>query len=122
VSFTQQKTIRNHIIKIRVNPDELAAIRARAGDSATAEWLRNLALDSPATAQRPSRHRASVHVKASPEAAALTREIARIGNNLNQLGRAVNYSCRDQAPINLLMVSAQLVAIWKELENVQQGV
>lgn len=117
-----KKPIRGHIIKIRVNDKELAAIQARAGESATAEWLRNLAMGFPLDSmKRPTRHRARITQASNPERSMLIREIARIGSNLNQVARAVN-SCRSsRAPIDLLLVAAQLAAIWEELKRVQQN-
>lgn len=122
MSPIHQKSNRNHVIKIRVTPDELAAIRVRAGDAATAEWLRNIALDVPiATTQRSLRCHARPLPEPDPDRAWLTREISRIGTNMNQLARAVNHYRSVHAPINMLMVATQLAGIWKELESVQQS-
>lgn len=118
----QKKAIRSHIIKIRVNHDEMTAIKIRAGSAATAEWLRNLAMDFPVDlSHRPSRHYARVTNETNPERSELVREVARIGSNLNQLTRSVNSSRYTAAPINLIMVSTQLSMIWQELNYVQQN-
>ena len=115
------KNIRSHIIKIRVNLDEKTLIKNRAGSTATAEWLRQLALDIPADlTKRRSRHTARIYLK-NIERSLLVCEIARIGNNLNQLTRCVNAAKYSATPIDLVTVSSQLNLIWQELQNVQQN-
>lgn len=116
------ETKRSHIIKIRVNLHELTDIKTKAGASATAEWLRNLAMNLPLnSSQAKSRHRARAHNK-NLDNSILLGEIGRIGNNLNQLVRAVNINKNNANPVDLINVAAQLNLIWNELHNVQQNI
>ena len=111
---------RSHIIKIRVNSLELSAIKLRAGSCATAVWLRDLAMDcQEGTSLRKIRHVARLENK-NPQRTLLLCAVGRIGNNLNQITRAVNSAQYNAYPIELTDVAFQLNGIWEELRNVQQ--
>lgn len=115
------KKTRCHIIKIRVNLDEKTFIKNRAGPQATAEWLRQLAMDFHVElAKRPVRHFARIENK-DPDRSSIVREIARIGNNLNQISRVLNSLQYNESHIDLIMLSTQLNLIWEELKYVQQN-
>ena len=91
---------RSKTIKIRVAEQELADLRERCDRPQLAEWLRDLGLGQ--------RKRRPVPV-ADP---ALLRQLAGIGNNLNQLARWAN----GRKPIETIEVAAALTAIARELE------
>jgi len=90
-------------IKIRVSEDELSAIRERCDRPQLADWLRDLALGESKRRPVP---------KADPE---LLRQLAAIGNNLNQLARWVNST----KPTSAVECSAALIALGRELEAVR---
>lgn len=85
---------RTHELTIRLAPDELASIKATAAKTgmSMADLARrrlldagaNLTLAGTVSPVRPGRR------SYTPADPALLREIARIGNNLNQLARAFN--------------------------------
>ncbi len=67
--------IRDKVIKIRVNEDELQKLNDSKTQKSLAPWIRDLALGAT-----------PIH-QADPE---LVRQIGRIGSNLNQLVKQVN--------------------------------
>lgn len=74
---------REKVIKVRVTDEEHAALKARSDKPRLAEWMRETCLDT--SGQRKSR--------SQPRSAtdpALLRQLAGIGNNLNQIARRVN--------------------------------
>lgn len=75
---------RDHMIKVRVTADELAAIKDRCSNRELAPWLRSLALDQdrPRTAQPP------------PADPALIYQLSGLGNLLNQVTRRINSRLR----------------------------
>lgn len=92
--------MRNKVVKLRVTDDEFAQLKERCDRPRLAEWLRDLGLGQ--------RKRRTIPV-ADP---ALLRQLAAIGNNLNQVARWTH--SRD--PIDAVAVSAALMAIARELE------
>jgi hypothetical protein len=98
-----QKPKRAKSVKIRVSEDELSAMRERCDRPMLADWLRDLALGE--TKRRPV-------PKADPE---LLRQLAAIGNNLNQLARWVNST----KPTSAVECSAALIALGRELEAIR---
>ena len=96
-----QPNRRHHEIKIRLTDSELAAIRDRCDQPQLAKWLREVALD-----QKPRRRSVP---KCDPQ---LIRQLAAIGNNLNQVARL----CNRRRAVEVVEVSARLVAIQRELE------
>lgn len=94
---------RDKTIKIRVNEEELIGLRERCDRPRMAEWLRDLGLGQ--------RKRQPVPV-ADP---ALLRQLAAIGNNLNQIAR---WAHRQEA-VDAVAVAAALMAIARELEAVR---
>lgn len=79
---TDEQIKRAHTIKFRVTADELAQIRRQCTKPQLAEWVREVALYGQRDMLAPA---AVAH--ADP---ALLRALAGIGNNLNQIARAVN--------------------------------
>ncbi len=86
---------RPKVVKLRVNDVELAELRSRCDRPQLAEWLRDLGLEQKQRRPVPT---------ADP---ALLRQLAAIGNNLNQLARW----CHSRKPIEAVEVAAALVAI-----------
>ena len=70
---------RERVIKIRVTDEEFARLKGLSGDERLAEWMRSQCLGNDKAAGR----RRTPVPKADP---ALLRQLAGIGNNLNQVG------------------------------------
>ena len=98
-----QKPKRAKSIKIRVSEEELWAMREGRGRGQVGVWLRDLALGQ--TKRKPV-------PQADP---ALLRQLAAIGNNLNQLAKWVNSA----KPASALSCAAALVALGRELEAIR---
>ncbi len=96
---------RTKVVKIRVRETELAELRLRSDRPQLAEWLRDIGLGQ--------KQRRPVPV-ADP---ALLRQLAAIGNNLNQLARW----CNSRKPIEAVEVAAALVAIGREMEGLRDA-
>ena len=92
--------MRDKVVKLRVSDDELARLKERSDRPRLAEWLRDLGLGQ--------RKRRAIPV-ADP---ALLRQLAAIGNNLNQIARWTH----SREPVEAMAVSAALIAISRELE------
>ena len=98
-------TKRERVIKIRVTAEELVRLKGLSGDERLAEWMRSKCLGNDKAAGR----RRTPVPKADP---ALLRQIAGIGNNLNQLARWAN---RDKSKVEALAVIARLIDIDREV-------
>ncbi len=96
---------RTKVVKIRGHEFELAELRLRCDRPQLAEWLRDLGLGQ--------KQRRPIPV-ADP---VLLRQLAAIGNNLNQLARW----CHSRKPIEAVEVAAALVAIDRELEGLHDA-
>src|ERR1035437_524046 len=99
--------LRNHIVKLRFSDDELNAVRACFARRKVASSLRPLALGQKAPRRSPAleTRRATLYA------------LARIGNNLNQLARAVNTANLTGSQVDALRLLAKLVEIQEQLEN-----
>ena len=97
--------MRKREIKIRLNDDEYSSIRERCNQPQLAVWLRDLALGQ--------RKRRPIPI-ADP---ALLRQLAAIGNNVNQIARW----CNEHQPSDSVSVSAALVAISRELNELKHN-
>jgi len=86
---------RTRELTIRMTDDELAAVRAKAAARGVgmADLARKLLADAEDIEVRPTRRRRGVAPARGPAPTAdpaLVREVARIGNNVNQLARWAN--------------------------------
>lgn len=100
---------RPHNVKVWLSAAELDAVQARAGDAPLSGWLRDLALgEAPAKRTRSS----GPAPKADP---ALVAQVAKIGNNLNQMARALNECRLVGDAVQLVEVAAQLAAVRADL-------
>ena len=99
--------MRSKSIKIRVSEQEKSALLSRAGSMTLADFMRETALGRELVPQRKFR-------EPPPADPALLRELARIGNNLNQLARASNAGT---PAVDLLV---QLQAIEAELKQLKR--
>lgn len=111
---------RTHIIKVRFNRSELDQFIHMAGDCQLASYARRSLLDQQLPLnQKPPKRR----VSSATANTKLTREIALIGNNLNQIARSLNSHLKHKPDesLNILVVAHLLEMIWERL-CVQQGV
>ena len=102
------KEIRNSILKFRATEEEKDRImkKVEASDLSISEYLRRCALDKKIVA-----------VNGLDD---IARELRAIGNNLNQITRAVN-SGYIQA-VNLQETEEVLGQLWQSLNSLQQSV
>ncbi len=103
------KEKRTKIIKLRVTEAEYADLKARCDRAELAPWMREVCLNQHVL------KRANIP-DADPQ---LLRQIAGIGNNLNQIARVVNSQRHDA--VNLVKVLAQLAALERQLEQIYQN-
>lgn len=99
------KIRRTECIQLRVSKDEKLQIFANANANANGNvsvWLRTMALN-PNSCHHKKRYK---EIKQDP---ALVSEVARIGNNLNQVARYINTVKKAGLLIDLMAVQAQLV-------------
>ena len=100
---------RERILKIRLSDAEHGRLSAFANGRPLAEWLRDAGLSGGVSGQRK---RPPVPVPTvAPE---LLRQVAGIGNNLNQIARRLNSA--EWGPMDRLQVLAALAAISRDLE------
>ena len=95
------KIRRTESIQLRVSIEEKLQIFVHANGNVS-DWLRTIALDPDIN---PSR----TIYKELKQDPALVREVARIGNNLNQVARYINSAKKTGLLIDLVAVQAQLV-------------
>lgn len=89
--------------------DEHRILLANCCSRQLAKWMRETCLGEKTNLGRK-------YTKTDPD---LLRQLVAIGNNLNQISRAIN---RDKwEPIDRIMVSVQLEAIELQLEKVRTG-
>jgi hypothetical protein len=98
---------RERVIKIRVTDEEFARLKGLSGDERLAEWMRSQCLGHDKAAGR----RRTPVPKADP---ALLRQIAGIGNNLNQVARRVNSG--EWGAVERVQVIAVLMAMERALQ------
>ena len=79
---------RSEKLQVRLSPDEIAALLAKAGDMSPADYIRTKLLDLEPT---KSRRRRSVDAEALVR---LRGELGKVGSNLNQIAKAANASGR----------------------------
>ncbi|EMI4253711.1 MobC family plasmid mobilization relaxosome protein [Vibrio vulnificus] len=94
---------RKKIIKIRVNESEYSALVERSSKPRLAEWIREHSLGAKVP-------RANTVPNVDP---ALLRQLAGMGNNLNQIARAI-YS-QDWKPVDRVQIITALSSLQREL-------
>lgn len=111
---------RNVSLNIWLSPAEKAALKERAGALPVSVWLRALALGQPVRAAL-SPHRGRVNA-IDAVMAPLLREVARIGNNLNQLARQVNSNSIAGNAIDAVELLFALATIGSEVSAILKEV
>ncbi|WP_110669460.1 MobC family plasmid mobilization relaxosome protein [Salinicola halophilus] len=97
---------RTESVKIRLSKIEKNQIIENSNGLKVAVWLRELALGNKSKSRKPI-------PKADPE---LIRELARIGNNINQIARLANENKKSGFDFNAFAVLQQLQEIESQLE------
>ncbi|HEJ6181741.1 MobC family plasmid mobilization relaxosome protein [Pseudomonas aeruginosa] len=110
--MTETEPKREKIIKIRVSPEELATLQMHCTRGELARWMRETCLN-PGQTDLVRDLRGSAPA-ADPE---LLRQLASIGNNLNQIARRVNTA--EWGPAERVQVLAALAGIERELAGVR---
>src|SRR5690554_138187 len=100
------EAMRDKIIKIRVSAEEYETLKWRCPNPRLAEWMRKQCLNPDGDCVRQSKG-------PEPVDPALLRQLAGVGNNLNQLARRVNSG--EWGPIDRVAVIAALSAVEREL-------
>jgi len=101
------RALRSKAIHIRCSDAELADWRRKAGPYSLSEFLRRQLDNAPATKRR-----------SVPEVdSRLLAAVARAGNNLNQIARAMNADRRQRHGITAIAVLAELVVIDRTLHG-----
>lgn len=98
---------RKHVLKVRFSDDEWTAVRASFPKRKVASSIRKLALG-----HKPPRHSPAQDIRREK-----LNALARIGNNLNQLAKAVNTANLTGDKVDPVRVLAKLVEIQDALEN-----
>ncbi len=115
------KVRRTRVVKLRLTDSELIDLRDRSSDTALAVFIRQiLFVNSTVTTKQHERKR-KISDQKNVERIALNREVARIGNNLNQIARSVNISSKNNKSIDMVIVASRLYMIWEEI-NVLQNI
>lgn len=102
---------REKIIKVRVTPEELATLQMHCTRGELARWMRETCLN-PGQSDLVEDLRGP-----TPVDPALLRQLASIGNNLNQIARRVNTA--EWGPADRVSIIAALGAIERELAGVR---
>jgi len=105
INLTQVK--RTKIIKIRTTDREYLALKQLSQKHRLAEWMREHCLGAIVPKKNPLPN-------VDP---ALLRQIAGIGNNLNQIARAMN--SHEWRPVNIIEVISALSSMQRELGTLQ---
>jgi len=100
--------LREREIKIRVSDDEYDDLQRRNSKARLAEWMRDVCL---------AQHEVK-RFNVAPCDPALLRQLAGIGNNLNQIARATNSD--DWKAVDRIQVVSALRAIEQELKNLKE--
>lgn len=102
--------------KVNFYPEQHAKLvaMAKANDSTISQFIReqiNFNLSDEDIKRRYKKHNPNAHKKADPK---LIYEIAKIGNNLNQVAKYINTKKND---VNTLEILQNLVSIEKDLKS-----
>lgn len=94
-------------IKIRLTDEEHQALLDRCTTASLASWMRETCLSEKRTKQ-------SKVIEVDPK---LLRQLAGIGNNLNQIARLVNQQTKTSSAIDRIAIIAALSGIERELQR-----
>lgn len=98
--------LRHHAIRVFVSDSEYTLLRSRAGRTPLSGFLRRAGL--------------GVSLEKNEALMPIVQQIARVGNNLNQIARALNIGNKTGSSIHLARIAVLLVMIERDLGNVLQ--
>ena len=106
--MTKEKIKRQKEIKIRLTEEEHQAFLDRCTKASLASWIREICLNEKKTKQ-------SRVVEVNPQ---LLRQLAGIGNNLNQIARLVNqHQHKQDSTLDRITIVTALASIERELQR-----
>lgn len=107
----QKKELRTAIRRLRLTPSEAENwdAAAKADGKTVSDWLRSKVGDANSFKKRSLRV-----VVSDPD---LVRQVAKIGNNLNQIARAVNQCAQYGTVIQTIELIALLTSIQQEIKD-----
>jgi hypothetical protein len=107
--MSEKDVKRTKEIKIRLTESEHQALLNRCTTASLASWMRETCLSEKRTKQ-------SKVVEVDPQ---LLRQLAGIGNNLNQIARIINQQSKTNEAIDRVAVITALSGIERELQRLQ---
>lgn len=110
---TERPEKRNRSVKIRLTDEELAILKMHSTRSELARWMREFCLSG---GQQDLAAGVGVGERSDPE---LLRQLAAIGNNLNQIARALNNGT--WGPLDKVAVVAGLADVEHQLKMLRYG-
>ena len=109
------KKIRDRHIQIRLTDTEFNDIKTRAGELGTSTFLRQLALGQ--NIEQPKGKAKKIIHAADPE---LVRHVAWIGNNINQIAKAINTDIASSRPLDAARLLHLLIGIDQTLRELKK--
>ena len=106
---TKVKTLRVHSVRVFLSETEHEALRRRAGKKALSLYLREVGLGECIRS-----------VRKNEEIAEIVQQIAKLGNNLNQIARIFNVARVEGKTIYIVRFLAGLMSIEREMKDVMQ--
>jgi hypothetical protein len=100
------REIRTKNIKIRLYESELREFKSRAGGQQVARYIRELVLKQKIVKHIP---------RSDPK---LIFAVAKIGANLNQIARVLNYSKKSEADFDIIKCLVELNSIKQKLDEI----
>lgn len=112
-----QTARRDKEIKIRLTTSERDRVRAIAASAGldTANLIRSRLLEAGMAVEPTRRHTVIAKAHGTKCETELTRQLARLGNNLNQIARAVNRHAVRGDRIDVIKLFAVMLAIERQL-------
>jgi hypothetical protein len=116
------------VVTINLTEEQKTIIQARAVDVGLtmSEYIRQSAIDHTIVPEL-NPHKAVVRTKIvysqrTQGEVEIVRQLAKIGNNLNQLTRAINTTKKIGEPIDLVRVATYLYSLDQEITNVLKNI
>lgn len=104
-----KKEIRTKEIKIRLHPHEFEEFKNRAAGRQVASYIRELVLEQKVVKETP---------RCDPK---LIFEVAKIGSNLNQIARVLNFASKTGENFDVLRCIFELNSIKESLDQVVEN-
>lgn len=110
---------RIRVVKLRLTDNEMTDLRARANETALAIYVRQILFVNCAVTSKQHERKKPAQIDKNDESNAVVREIAKIGNNLNQIARAVNTNVKNNNSTDMVIFASRLLGIWEEVNVLQ---